>query len=213
MQLVGFFVTPSSSNRHHLPHSTLLISCTVWLKALTIPAPWRSHQRVIPDLSFSKAVKPVLLVVWIWPIIVSTYIDVPGKNMRPYGLVIDCQSKPWIVFISDKTIGTMDPKSIVLNIFDTPKQNSIIRRIVVTLDERIWWTDARKGYIGIFDPQQKSMHQWPTPGGETAGSYAMTVDNQDCIWYLGTSLQPNRLIGFNSHSEQFISTVEVQSGK
>lgn len=139
-------------------------------------------------------------------------IKVPGKNMRPYGVVIDRQDRPWIAFMGDNAIGTVDPKSMALDIIDTPTQDSIIRRIGVTSDDRIWWTDAGMGHIGVYDPQQKSMQQWPSPGGKTAGLYAMTVDNQDRIWYVETGLQPNRFIGFDSQSEQFISIDEVPSG-
>ncbi len=139
-------------------------------------------------------------------------IEVPGTNMRPYGLVIDSQDRPWIAFMGDNAIGTVDPESMTLQIIDTPTQDSIIRRIGVTSDDRIWWTDAGMGHIGVYDPEQKSMQQWPTPGGEAAGLYAMTVDHQDRIWYVETGLQPNRFIGFDSQSEQFISIDEVPSG-
>ena len=40
----------------------------------------------------------------------------------------------------------------------------------------------------------------------------MTVDNQDRIWYVETGLQPNRFIGFDSKTEQFIAIDEVPSG-
>ncbi|HET8807500.1 MAG TPA: lyase [Methylophaga sp.] len=139
-------------------------------------------------------------------------IEVPGKNMRPYGLVIDSQDRPWIAFMGDNAIGTVDPESMVLQIIDTPTQDSVIRRIGVTSDDRIWWTDAGMGHIGVYDPQQKSMRQWPTPGGEAAGLYAMTVDHKDRIWYVETGLQPNRFIGFDSQNEKFISIDEVPSG-
>ncbi|MDX1574058.1 MAG: lyase [Methylophaga sp.] len=139
-------------------------------------------------------------------------IEVPGNNMRPYGLVMDSQDRPWIAFMGDNAIGTVDPESMTLQIIDTPTQDSIIRRIGVTSDDRIWWTDAGMGHIGVYDPEQKSMQQWPTPGGESAGLYAMTVDHQDRIWYVETGLQPNSFIGFDSQSEQFISIDEVPSG-
>jgi virginiamycin B lyase len=139
-------------------------------------------------------------------------IEVPGKNMRPYGLVMDSQDRPWIAFMGDNAIGTVDPESMELKIIDTPTEDSIIRRIGVTSDDRIWWTDAGMGHIGVYDPTADSMQQWPTPGGEAAGLYAMAVDGQDRIWYVETGLQPNRFIGFDSQTEQFISIDEVPSG-
>ncbi len=139
-------------------------------------------------------------------------IDVPGKNMRPYGLVMDSNDRPWVAFLGDNAIGSIDPDTLNLSIHETPDEDSIIRRIGVTSDDRIWWTDAGMGHLGVYDPQQKSMQQWTTPGGEAAGLYAMTVDNQDRIWYVETGLQPNRFIGFDSQTEQIISVDEVPSG-
>lgn len=139
-------------------------------------------------------------------------IDVPGKNMRPYGLVVDSKDRPWIAFMGDNAIGTVDPESMQLQVIETPTEDSIIRRIGVTSDDRIWWTDAGMGHIGVYDPVADAMQQWPTPGGEAAGLYAMAVDDKDRIWYVETGVQPNRFIGFDSQTEQFISVDEVPSG-
>tara|TARA_R100001198_G_C5239637_1_gene217017 strand:- start:3735 stop:4352 length:618 start_codon:yes stop_codon:yes gene_type:complete len=139
-------------------------------------------------------------------------IEVPGNNMRPYGLVVDKQNRPWIAFMGSNAIGTVDPKSMQLDIINTPDEESIIRRIGLTSDGRVWWVDAGVGYVGVYNPQDESMQQWRTPGGEAAGLYAMTVDNQDRIWYVETGLQPNRFIGFDSKTEQFIAIDEVPSG-
>jgi len=139
-------------------------------------------------------------------------IEVPGRNMRPYGLVVDKQDRPWIAFMGSNAIGTVDPESMQLDIIKTPDEESIIRRIGLTSDGRVWWVDAGVGFIGVYNPQDKSMQQWRTPGGEAAGLYAMTVDNQDRIWYVETGLQPNRFIGFDSKTEQFIAIDEIPSG-
>ena len=99
-----------------------------------------------------------------------------------------------------------------LEIISTPHEESIIRRIGLTSDNRVWWVDAGMGYLGVYNPQDKSMQQWQTPGGEAAGLYAMAVDSQDRIWYVETGLQPNRFIGFDSKKEQFIAIDKVPSG-
>ena len=139
-------------------------------------------------------------------------IEVEGSNMRPYGLVVDKQDRPWIAFMGTNAIGTVNPDSMQLEIISTPHEESIIRRIGLTSDNRVWWVDAGMGYVGVYNPQDKSMQQWQTPGGEAAGLYAMAVDSQDRIWYVETGLQPNRFIGFDSKTEQFIAIDEVPSG-
>lgn len=139
-------------------------------------------------------------------------IEVPGTNMRPYGLVVDKQERPWIAFMGSNAIGTVDPQTMQLEIIATPNEESIIRRIGLSSDGRVWWVDAAMGYLGVYDPQDQSMQQWQTPGGEAAGLYAMAVDDHDRIWYVETGLQPNRFIGFDSQTEEFIAINEIPSG-
>jgi virginiamycin B lyase len=139
-------------------------------------------------------------------------IQVPGRNMRPYGLVVGPDDRPWVTFMGTNAIGTVDPDTMELEIINTPTEDSLIRRIGMTSDGRIWWVDNAMGHVGVYDPKQKSMRQWPTPGGEAAGLYAMTVDNQDRVWCVETGLQPNRFVGFDTQTEQFISIDEVPSG-
>lgn len=139
-------------------------------------------------------------------------ITVSGNGKRPYGLVVDQADRPWIAFMGDNAIGTVDPDTMELEIFKTPDEDSIIRRIGLTSDGRIWWVDAAVGFMGVFNPEDKSMKQWLSPAGEVSGLYAMTIDHQDLVWYVETALQPNRFIGFDTNTEQFISMDEVPSG-
>lgn len=139
-------------------------------------------------------------------------VEVPGRRMRPYGLVMDKADRPWVAFMGSNAIGTVDPDSMQLTLHETPDEASRIRRIGTTSDGRIWWTDAGVGYLGVFDPADESMRQWRTPGGERASLYAMTVDGEDRIWYVETGDPQNRFVGFDPASEAFISIDPVPSG-
>jgi virginiamycin B lyase len=139
-------------------------------------------------------------------------VILPEQNMRPYGLIVGPDERPWIAFMGTNAIGTINPHTMALEIIPTPDEDSLIRRIGMTSDGRIWWGDNAMGHIGVYDPNDKTMKQWPTPGGEAAGIYALAVDDKDRLWYVETGLQPNRFIGFDTRSEQFISIDEVPSG-
>lgn len=141
-----------------------------------------------------------------------TRVELPQQNMRPYGLVAGPDDRPWVAFMGNNAIGTVNPDTMELEIIPTPNEDSLIRRIGMTSDGRVWWGDNAMGYIGVYNPVDKSMKQWPTPGGEAAGIYALTVDSQDRVWYVETGIQPNRFIGFDTRTEQFISIDEVPSG-
>lgn len=139
-------------------------------------------------------------------------IEVPGQNMRPYGLVLDDNDRPYVAFMGDNAIGQVDPASMTVKILETPNADSVIRRIDKTSDGRIWWTDAGMGHLGVYNPQTDQMQQWQTPAGEAAGLYAMVVDDRDRVWYVETAPQPNRFIGFDTGKENFISIDTVPSG-
>lgn len=139
-------------------------------------------------------------------------VALPRKNMRPYGLVVGPDDRPWVAFMGGNAIGTVNPQTMALDVIETPTEDSLIRRIGMTSDGRIWWGDNALGHLGLYDPQQETMQEWSTRGGEAAGIYAMAVDNKDRIWYVETGLQPNRFVGFDSHSEEFISIDAVPSG-
>ncbi|TVP55469.1 MAG: lyase [Gemmatimonadales bacterium] len=139
-------------------------------------------------------------------------VGVPGEAMRPYGIVLDSGDRPWVAFMGSNRIGTVDPETLELEIFETPFEGSRIRRIGVTSDDRIWWVDAAYGFVGVFDPVSGDMDQWQSPGGEESGLYAMAIDAQDRIWYVESNRSPNRFVGFDPTTEEFFSMSEVPSG-
>lgn len=139
-------------------------------------------------------------------------IDVPGTGMRPYGLVVDADDRPWIAFMGTNAIGTIEPGTTQLEIIKTPDEGGQIRRIGLTSDGRVWWVDAARGFVGVYNPEDETMKQWRSPGGRRAFPYALTVDGQDRVWYVETGPSPNRFIGFDSATEEFISINEVPSG-
>lgn len=140
-------------------------------------------------------------------------IPVPGSGMRPYGLVVDANDRPWVVFMGANAIGTVDPATMQLEIIRTPEPASRIRRLTLTSDQRVWWVDAARGFMGVYNPKDRSMKQWQSPGGQNTALYAMATDPQDRVWYVeGGSSNPNRIIGFDTKTERFVSANDIPSG-
>jgi virginiamycin B lyase len=139
-------------------------------------------------------------------------IQVPGEAMRPYGIVTDASDRPWIAFMGKNAIGTVDPATMKLEIIETPDARSRIRRLGITSDGRVWWVDAAAGFLGVYDPRKRTMRQWPSPGGERSSLYAVAVDTQDRVWYVETGSDPNRIVGFDTKAEEFVSINEIPSG-
>ena len=72
--------------------------------------------------------------------------------------------------------------------------------------------DYANGYGGRYSPVTKKAKEWRLPGGEDARPYGMTADDQDRVWFVETGLFPNRLVGFDTKKNVFISITEIKSG-
>ena len=85
-----------------------------------------------------------------------------------------------------------------------PNPNSRPRRIAITSDDVLWYTDYSRGFLGRYDPKTGAAREWPSPGGSNSQPYAITA-LQDIIWYCETNVKPNTLVRFDPRSEKFQS--------
>jgi virginiamycin B lyase len=139
-------------------------------------------------------------------------IRVPTERARPYGIVIDESGRPWIAEFGSYKIATVDPKTMKLKEIELPDQSSRPRRIALTSDGMVWYVDYAEGRLGRLDPASGEVAEWPTPGGGESRPYAMAADDQDRLWFVETGLSPNRLVGFDPATEEFVATTDIPSG-
>lgn len=85
-----------------------------------------------------------------------------------------------------------------------PREDARPRRLAITDDDRIWYVDYAEGYLGVYDSADKTFQEWRSPTGEDARPYGMVADGKGRIWYAETGPQPNRLIGFDPATHEFI---------
>jgi virginiamycin B lyase len=134
----------------------------------------------------------------------------PTQGARPYGIVVDPSGRPWFNEFGTNKIGTIDPATMQLKEYTLPNERSRPRRIEVTSDDVIWYGDYTRGMLGRLDPRDGRVREWPNPGGAASLPYAMTVDDQDRLWFVETGKQPNRLVGFDPKTSEFFSVTPIQ---
>ena len=137
-------------------------------------------------------------------------VKMTRDRARPYGIMVDAQDRPWFVEFGTNRIGTVDPKTMALKEYDLPNERSRPRRIALTTDGMVWYTDYSRGFTGRLDPRTGAVKEWANPSGATSLPYAMTMDDQDRVWFVETGVQPNRLVGFDPKTERFFSNTPVQ---
>lgn len=133
-------------------------------------------------------------------------------NARPYGIVVDATHQPWFTEFGTNKLGTIDSTTQSIKEMTLPRTNARPRRLALTSNGAVWYVDYAEGYLGQFIPTTKKVEEWPSPGGDDARPYGMTVDDQDRVWYVETGLYPNRLVGFDTKNQQLISVTNIESG-
>jgi virginiamycin B lyase len=139
-------------------------------------------------------------------------LDVPTGDSRPYGIVVNSQDIPWVVEFGSNKLLRIDPQSMTLREIVLPDEGSRPRRLVITSDDSIWYGDYARGYLGRYVPDTEEFTEWPMPGGADSQPYGMAVDRNDKIWIVETGLSPNRFIGFDAATEEFVSMTDIPSG-
>ena len=85
------------------------------------------------------------------------------------------------------------------------------RRIALTPDDVVWYTDYARGYLGRFDPKTGQVREWPSPGGRQSQPYGITTVG-DVVWYSESAVRPNTLVRFDTRTEKFQTWVIPSGG-
>ena len=134
-----------------------------------------------------------------------------GKGSRPYGIVLDSHGQPWFDLFGTNKIGTVDPKTMEFKSFALPNDTTRPRRIAITSDDRIFYGDYTRGYLGHLDPKTGKTEEWRLPLGRRALPYAMTTDDKDNIWIAQNGYPgiPSTLVAFDPKTKKFVAEVPV----
>src|SRR5205085_10371041 len=86
------------------------------------------------------------------------------------------------------------------------------RRIALSPDGTIYFTDYARGYLGHFDPAAgKLIKEWPSPGGARSRPYGIAISDDGQVWYSESGVKPNTLVRFDPKAESF-SSETISSG-
>ncbi len=146
------------------------------------------------------------------------YVDAPevetARGMgssRPYGVKLDSKNRPWIAHFNTNLIGMVEPESFELIGYDLP-EGSRPRRLVIDSKDRIWYVDYSRGKIGLVVEGGGFQREYDLPAGEESRPYGVAIDRYDRVWLVETGIQPNRFVGFDTDTEEFVAMLDVPSG-
>jgi virginiamycin B lyase len=131
------------------------------------------------------------------------------RSINPYGIVLDSKGRPWFNLFQSNLIGTIDPETFELKTYPLASDSTLNRRIAITSDDQIYYTDYRRGRLGHLDPKTGKVTDWALPGGPASLPYGMIIDDQNRVWVAETGSQPNKLVGFDPKSGKFFSNTVI----
>ena len=136
------------------------------------------------------------------------------RSTNPYGIALDSKGRPWFNLFATNMIGTLDPETFELKTYPLANEKTQDRRIAITSDDKIWYVDYTRGFLGRLDATTSKVDEWALPGGPSSLPYGMTVDDRDRLWVAESNpSRANRLVGFDSKTKSFFSITELQGEK
>lgn len=141
-------------------------------------------------------------------------VDVPTPGARPYGINAAPDGTVWVAELGTNKLLRVDPAAMEPEEVELPRVDARPRRLEITSAGRVWYVDYAEGRLGVYDPDADAFEEWMMPRGEEARPYGMEVDDEDRLWFVETGPrgEPNRFVGFDPATEQFIAITGIPSG-
>jgi virginiamycin B lyase len=118
--------------------------------------------------------------------------------------VFSSTGDPFIVLFGTNKVASLDSKTMAVKEYPLPNAESRPRRIAITSDDIIWYSDYSRGFLGRLDPKTGGVQEYASPSGPKSQPYGITALN-DIIWYCETAVSPNTLVRFDPKTAQFQS--------
>jgi virginiamycin B lyase len=134
----------------------------------------------------------------------------PTPNSVPYGIAVNSKGIPFFCEFGTNKLG-----SINLNTMEITEymlyEGARPRRLAITSDDMIYYTDFARGYLGWLDPNTGKIVVWASPGGPESRPYGIAITPDGMVWYSESGLKPNTIVRFDPRTKVF-STWPIPSG-
>ena len=100
-------------------------------------------------------------------------------------------------------LASIDPETMAIKEYTLPQANTRPRRIAITADDNLYYTDYARGYLGRFDPKTGKADEWASPAKGEAAPYGIAAAPDGTIWYSESGVEPNMLVRFDPKSQSF----------
>jgi virginiamycin B lyase len=128
----------------------------------------------------------------------------PTPNALPYGIAVNSRGIPFFCEFGTNKLASISPDTMEITEYLLPK-GARPRRLAITADDVIYYTDFAQGRLGRFDPSSGKVEGWTSPGGASSAPYGIAVTPDGKVWYTESGLQPNTIVRFDPRTGAFQS--------
>jgi virginiamycin B lyase len=128
----------------------------------------------------------------------------PTPNSIPYGITVNSKGVPFYCEFGTNKLAGINPDTLEISEYLLP-QGARPRRLTITADDRIYYTDFSRGYLGRFDPKAGKVEEWASLGGSKSQPYAIAATPDGMIWYSESGVKPNTIVRFDPATKRFDS--------
>lgn len=131
-------------------------------------------------------------------------VTMPTERSRPYGIKVRENGDVYVACNGSNCLVRLDPKTMAITEIKLPHEDSHVRRLDIDSEGRIWYVNSGRGRLGVYNPVDGSIKEWPSPSGPGSHPYAIAVID-DVVWYNESAMRPDPLVRFDPKTESFQS--------
>src|SRR5437870_13770076 len=119
-------------------------------------------------------------------------------------MAVNSKGTVFVVLFGTNKVASVDPKTLEFREYPLPDSASRPRRLAITSDDIVWYSEFRSGYLGRLDPATGTVTEWQSPSGPKSAPYGISAIN-DIIWYSESEATPNTVVRFDPKTAKFQS--------
>jgi virginiamycin B lyase len=131
-------------------------------------------------------------------------VTMPTERSRPYGIKVAANGDIYVACNGSNCLAQLDPKTMAIMEIKLPHEDSHVRRLDIDSQGNIWYVNSGRGRLGMYNPGDGSIKEWPSPSGPKSHPYALAVID-DIIWYNESAMRPDPLVRFDPKTQTFQS--------
>ena len=129
---------------------------------------------------------------------------VPTPQAVPYGIVVSSKGVPYFCEFGTNKLASINPTTMEITEYTLPA-GSQPRRLAITPNDVIYYSDYARGCLGRFDTETSKQEEWASPGGPESKPYGITTTPDGVVWYSESGVRPNTIVRFDPKMRSFAS--------